>query len=91
MLRLDETTRETLEELSRHFKKPIAGIIRQLIAQATPEDFPSSWRMTAHERRAREAQPSHDGLAGRDPLESRIRRTRLEWETLSPVIDARGI
>jgi DNA-binding Lrp family transcriptional regulator len=55
MLRLDETTRETLEELSRHFKQSIAEIIRQLIAQATPEDFPQSCHLAVQECRQRGA------------------------------------
>jgi hypothetical protein len=44
MLRLDNLTRETLEGRSTHFDKPAAEIIRQLIAQATHEDFPTSWQ-----------------------------------------------
>jgi predicted transcriptional regulator len=51
MLRLDETTRETLERLSRHFDKSSAEIIRQLVAQATPEDFPERWQLAVRERR----------------------------------------
>jgi hypothetical protein len=42
MLRLDEPTREMLECLSRQFKKSYAEIIRQLVAPASPEDFPES-------------------------------------------------
>jgi hypothetical protein len=55
MLRLDEPTREMLEHLSRHFKKSSAEIIRQLIAQATPEAFPMSWRRQHTARRTRPA------------------------------------
>jgi predicted DNA-binding protein len=51
MLRLDDTTREKLESLSKHFKKSSAEIIRQLIAQATPEAFPTSWRLAVAEHR----------------------------------------
>jgi predicted DNA-binding protein len=47
MLRLDHPTREKLEDLSTHFNKPASEIIRHLIAQATPEDFPKSWHMKA--------------------------------------------
>ena len=52
MLRVDQLTREKLEGLSAHFDKPAAEIIRHLIAQATPEDFPRSWQMSAAERHA---------------------------------------
>lgn len=50
MLRLHETTWETLERLSRHFDKSSAEIIRQLIAQVTLEDFPESWQLAAEHR-----------------------------------------
>jgi hypothetical protein len=45
MLRLDEPTWEKLDALSTHFDESAAEIIRQLIVQATPEDFPASWQM----------------------------------------------
>ena len=50
MLRLDETTAETLQRLVEQVGKPGAEIIRQLIAQATPESFPQSWRSAVDER-----------------------------------------
>jgi predicted transcriptional regulator len=53
MLRLDDQTREKLEELSTHFDTSAAEVIRQLVAQAEPEDFPPSWRMRVAERRPR--------------------------------------
>jgi hypothetical protein len=40
-----------LEDLSRHFKKSIAEIIRQLVIQATPEVFPLSWHQEVNDRR----------------------------------------
>jgi hypothetical protein len=58
MLRLDDPTLEQLEDLSTHFDKPAAEIIRHLIAQATPEDFPRSWHMRAAERRVPQTRPS---------------------------------
>jgi predicted transcriptional regulator len=70
-LRLDQATQRKLGSLMQTFDRSAAEIIRQLMTQATPEHFPSSWQMTAHEHRAREAQPSHDGLTGRDPFEGR--------------------
>jgi hypothetical protein len=42
MLRLDDPTRATLEAWSTHFERSAAEIIRQLIAQATPDTFPAS-------------------------------------------------
>src|SRR5262245_3869788 len=50
--RLDEPTRERLERLSRHFKQSSAEIIRQLVAQASPEDLPESWHLPRREHRA---------------------------------------
>ena len=50
-LRLDEASSRTLEGLTNTFHRSAAEMIRQLIAQATPEDCPSSWHMAARERR----------------------------------------
>jgi hypothetical protein len=61
MLRLDETTRETLERLARHFKKSSAEIIRQLIAQASPEDFPERWQLRVEECQRHPAAGSETG------------------------------
>jgi hypothetical protein len=52
MLRLDDPTQEKLEDLSTHFDTSAAEIIRHLIAQAKPEDFPKSWHLRAAERHA---------------------------------------
>jgi hypothetical protein len=52
MLRLDDLTREKLEDLSSHFDTSAAEIIRHLITQAMPENFPPSWQMRAQERHA---------------------------------------
>jgi predicted DNA-binding protein len=52
MLRLDESSQTTLQQLIKQFGASKADIIRQLIAQAKPEDFPPSWQMRATERRA---------------------------------------
>jgi hypothetical protein len=57
MLRLDHLTQEKLDALSAHFDISAAAIIRQLIGQATPEDFPPSWQMRATERSTRQARP----------------------------------
>jgi predicted transcriptional regulator len=50
MLRLDKTAQTKLQHLVRQFGTSKADIIRQLIIQATPEDFPRSWHMRAAER-----------------------------------------
>jgi predicted transcriptional regulator len=54
MFRLDEAARAKLQDLVEYFAVSRADIIRQLIAQATPEDFPRSWRMKTQERRSQE-------------------------------------
>jgi hypothetical protein len=61
MLRLDEPSRVKLEELVERFNVSKAEIIRQVIIQATPEDFPKSWHMKAAERRAQQVQRSEKG------------------------------
>ena len=52
MIRLDDMTWEKLEDFSRHFDTSAAAIIRQLVAQATIEDFPQAWQMADDPRRA---------------------------------------
>jgi hypothetical protein len=42
-LRLDPDTQTKLGTLMQTFDRSAAELIRQLIAQATPKDFPSSW------------------------------------------------
>jgi predicted transcriptional regulator len=54
-LRLDEGTSRKLEALTQTFDRSAGEIIRQLIVQSTPEDFPQSWQLAMEERRAREA------------------------------------
>jgi hypothetical protein len=44
MVWLDTPTWEKFEEFFTHFDKAVAGIIRQLVAQATIEDFPETRR-----------------------------------------------
>ena len=53
MLRLDEPSQTKLQQLITQFGASKAAIIRHLIAQAKPEDFPTSWQMRAAERRPR--------------------------------------
>jgi predicted transcriptional regulator len=50
MLRLDELTAQQLQMLVAQFGQSRAEIIRQLVAQATPEDCPPSWQLAARER-----------------------------------------
>ena len=59
MLRLDQTTATKLQHLVAQFAKPRAEIIRQLIAQAAPADFPPSWHLAVDEQRQRAAQPGN--------------------------------
>jgi hypothetical protein len=59
MLWLDEPSCEQLQHLVGHFAVSKAKVIRQLIIQATPEDFPKSWHIRAAERRAPQPRPSH--------------------------------
>jgi hypothetical protein len=54
MLRLDESSQTTLQQLIKQFGASKAEIIRQLIAQAKPEDFPKGWHMKSLERRAQQ-------------------------------------
>jgi hypothetical protein len=51
MLRLDEPSQTKLQQLVKRFGTSKAEIVRQLIAQAEPEDFPPSWHMRAAEHR----------------------------------------
>jgi hypothetical protein len=51
MLRLDKPSQIKLQQLVKEFGASKAAIIRQLIAHATPEDFPKTWHMRAAERR----------------------------------------
>jgi hypothetical protein len=50
MLRLDEASEIKLQQLVKQFGASKAEIIRQLIAQVEPEDFPLSWQVKAEER-----------------------------------------
>jgi hypothetical protein len=49
---LDEASSQKLGTLTQMFHCSAADVIRQLIAQATPEVFPESWQMAVIERRA---------------------------------------
>jgi hypothetical protein len=62
MLRLDEPSQTKLQQLITQFGVSKADIIRQLVAQAEPEDFPKSWQMRAAEHR--EHQPGQDAGHG---------------------------
>ena len=57
MLRLDDPPTEKLETCQRTSDASTAEIIRHLIAQAKPEDFPKSWQMRAAERHAQQPRP----------------------------------
>jgi predicted transcriptional regulator len=51
MLRFDDETSIKLATLTQTFHRSAAEVIRQLVAQATPEAFPQSWHLAAEERR----------------------------------------
>jgi hypothetical protein len=51
MLRLDEPSQTKLQHLVKQYGVSKAEIIRQLIAQANAEDFPTSWQLRAAEHR----------------------------------------
>jgi predicted transcriptional regulator len=55
MRHLDDETLRKLETLTQAFHRSAAEVIRQLIAQATPEAFPPSWQTALDERRQPEA------------------------------------
>jgi predicted transcriptional regulator len=61
-LRLDAVTSHKLEAFTQTFDRSAAAIIRQLILQAMPQQFPQSWHMAAAERRVRRVRER-----GRDP------------------------
>jgi predicted HicB family RNase H-like nuclease len=51
LLRLDHETSSKLATLTQTFHRSAAEVIRQLIAQARPEDFPQSWHLAVDEQR----------------------------------------
>jgi predicted transcriptional regulator len=57
MLRLDAASETTLQGLAEQFNVPRAEIIRQLLAQATPDTFPASWHLRAAERHGEQDRP----------------------------------
>jgi hypothetical protein len=65
MLRLDDSAQTKLQQLVTQFGASKAEVIRQLIAQAKPEDFPKNWHMKAAEHRAH---PSGQDDGHRRPL-----------------------
>ncbi len=57
MLRLDAPSQTKLQHLITQFGVSKAEMIRQLIAQATLEDFPKSWQMRAAARSPQRIRP----------------------------------
>jgi hypothetical protein len=55
MMRLHRTSALKIQELVDRFDVPKAQIIRYLIAQAKPEDFPKSWHMRIAQRRMQQS------------------------------------
>jgi predicted transcriptional regulator len=68
-VRLNEATSRKLETLTTTFHRSAAEVIRQLVAQAHPEDFPNRWHKRAAERRAPQVQGENRGR-GREPQRS---------------------
>jgi hypothetical protein len=66
-MRLDEVTSRKLAAFTQTFHRPAAEVIRQLIAQAKPEDFPPSWQTAVDDCRET---PRRDGLKGITLVES---------------------
>jgi hypothetical protein len=64
MLRLDEPSQAMLEQLIKEFGVSKAAIIRQLLAQAKPEDFPPRWQLRSSERQAKQARQNAIGKPG---------------------------
>jgi len=54
---LDAASEPTLQRLAECFDVPRAVIIRQLLAQATPETFPVSWHLHVAKRHAEQVRP----------------------------------
>jgi hypothetical protein len=54
MLRLDKRSETKLQQLITQFGASKADIIRQLIAQAKPGEFPKTWHIRAAERHAQQ-------------------------------------
>jgi predicted transcriptional regulator len=77
MLRLDDTTTRKLQRLVEQVAKSRAEIIRQLVAQAKPEDFPETWQLEAEESRTRRAA----GRSGRRSTPTVPRRQRTWRKT----------
>jgi predicted transcriptional regulator len=59
MLRLDQGTSTKLATLTQTFHRSAAEVIRQLIAQASPEVFPPSWQKVVEERRPPDARQTN--------------------------------
>jgi hypothetical protein len=57
MLRLDETTQDTLDDMPKHVRKSIAEIIRHLVCQATLHAFPMSWHEEVDDHCTQQARP----------------------------------
>lgn len=65
MLRLDDPTWQRLDGLARHFDRSIAEVIRQLVMQATPQQFPQSWQLAVKERQQQRARQGDTSKARR--------------------------
>jgi predicted transcriptional regulator len=57
--RLDAGTQQKLEMLMQTFDRSAAEVIRQLMAQARPEDFPPSWQLAVEPHRPQDARAAY--------------------------------
>jgi hypothetical protein len=67
MLRLDDETSHKLETLTCAFDRPAAEVIRQLIGQAKPEDFPRSWQVAIDDPQESQGHPVNSSTKRRVP------------------------
>jgi hypothetical protein len=61
MMQLDDETWDKGEALSKHFQTSVAKVIRQVVAQATLENFPQRWQMASGQRQPPEVRPPEPG------------------------------
>jgi hypothetical protein len=68
-LRLDLDSHMKLETLMQTFHRSAAEVVRLLIMQATPEDFPQRWHLAVQERRSETSRGEREGSPQRVPRE----------------------
>jgi predicted transcriptional regulator len=66
MLRLDAASEAKLQRLAEQFDVPRVEVIRQRLAQATPDTFPASWHLHVAERHGEQARAARRRSRGVD-------------------------